>query len=146
MKSHRYLVDHPQEGLAFYVPDWWEIEHHHPDSPMDQTIESMHTIAWIKQNHLKQPEEAERIYQEIVDRYGLLIRNGPAIAECLHELGKKPVTARKAALVWGGRDTTQKTWDAVLGPMGFKTHMVAQYTVSEAHLRRIRSWSWPGPG
>ena len=140
LASHRYLIEHPQKASVVWVPDPWDIQHRAdvqasaPERAMDEELESLHAIGWIQQHHLKQPEEARRTYQDIVDRFGLLHASGPAIADCLHELGKEPVFPPKAALVWGGKHTTQKTWDAVLGPMGFKTHMVGQYTVSEAHL------------
>ena len=146
IKSYRYLAGHPHESDEVEVPDPWDIQYRATDSGMDQETASLYEIGWICQHHLNRPEEARREYQQIVDRFGLLHAKGPAIAYCLHELGKEPVLPPKAALVWGGRDTTQKTWDAVLGPMGFKTHMVAQYTVSEAHLRPIPSWFLPGPG
>jgi tetratricopeptide (TPR) repeat protein len=101
---------------------------------MDRRIQSLYWIGRIHQLHLNQPAEAHRRYQEIVDRFGLAHHLGRATFAALRELKKDLVLPPKAALVWGGRDTTQNAWDAVLGPMGFKTHVVAQYAVSEAHL------------
>jgi TolB-like protein len=134
LKSRRYLIQHPQTTQPTSVPEPWDMEHRGPYSGMDQQIESLLSIGRIDQVHLKQPEEAARIYQEIVERFGLAHCGGRAVAVGLHELDKKPILPPKAALVWGGRETAQKAWDELLGPMGFKTHVVAQYSVSEAHL------------
>jgi TolB-like protein len=134
MKSHRYLLEHPQTGGLVAAPDLFDIAHQRADSGMDQQVRSLFYIGQIQQVHLKQPEEAERKYQDLVNRFGLVHNGGRPISAALHEMDKKPAIPAKVALVWGGRETAQKAWDELLGPMGFRTHVVGRYSLSEAHL------------
>jgi len=134
MKSHRYLLEHPQTGGLVAAPDLFDIAHQRADSGMDQQVRSLFYIGQIQQVHLKQPEEAERKYQDLVNRFGLVHNGGRPISAALHEMDKKPAMPAKVALVWGGRETAQKAWDELLGPMGFRTHVVGRYSLSEAHL------------
>ncbi len=134
MKSHRYVVANPWLDMTAEAPDVSDIRLSMPDFIFDELIESLYSIGRIQQVHLHQPDEAQRTYQDLVDRYGLSHHAGQRTVAALHELGKEPAAPPKAALVWGGREFTRKTWDNVLGPMGFRTHAVAQYSVSKAHL------------
>ncbi len=132
--AHRFLASHQPSYFKTRSPDDWDIAFVSMESVLEMQTRAVYSIGRIQQLHLKQPEEAVRTYQELVAQYGVAHQAGRQTVAALAELGKEPVIPPKTALVWGGRDTTLKAWNDALGPIGFRAHVVGEFSVTAAHL------------
>jgi WD40 repeat protein/TolB-like protein len=105
-----------------------------PNGWIDHQLEAQYRIGRILHEELNEPEAAIAAYQEFVRNYGLANFHGPHVTKGLKELGVEPDTPERSVLLWGGASETLHSWQQVLQPLGFTTHMVRQYHLTAPDL------------
>jgi tetratricopeptide (TPR) repeat protein len=105
-----------------------------PSDWIDWHVEAQYRIGRILHEELERPDEAMAAYQKFVSEFGLASFRGPAVTKRLAALGANPEFAKRAVLLWGVSTESLKSWQKVLGPRGFTTHLARQYHFTAADL------------
>lgn len=105
-----------------------------PTDWIDRHIEAQYRIGQILHQILERPQDAVVEFQKYVRNFGLVNAHGPHVLKRLVELGAEPEFPGRSVLLWGGATESLKSWQKVLRPLGFRTHLARKDHLTAADL------------